>query len=207
MIYNALGHSIFENLKAFNLVFEGWRDKQLFFTARAGLTGKNKALKTKLLSIGACHAKGVKDIGRITPILELASRDWIVISDSDKAAVEQQKQYKGTGKWLRYDQLLNRNEELTGEDFIKATSFKNPLNEIRDRNPSLKDIALPTFDGSKPKIIVIKDWLNRNGITGEQLKVELDQLKESIFNSLKTSDIEDNYIEILNKIAEEIPSD
>jgi hypothetical protein len=32
VIFNALGHSVFEQLKAENIVFEGWRDKRLFLT-------------------------------------------------------------------------------------------------------------------------------------------------------------------------------
>jgi predicted ATPase len=33
VVYNALGHSIFEHLKPRNVIFEGWRDKRLFQVA------------------------------------------------------------------------------------------------------------------------------------------------------------------------------
>ena len=97
VIYNAVGYSIFENLKKHNIIFEGWRDKRLFQVALRSLSPKYKTFKTIFADVGMCHARGVKDIGRITPMLELAGRQGLIVSDSDRPAIEQQHQYDGEG--------------------------------------------------------------------------------------------------------------
>jgi hypothetical protein len=79
VIHNALGYSLFENLRPQNLVFEGYKDKLLFKTALEAGSPAAKAAKKIFEPIGVCHVKGVKDVGRITPLLELAQRQWIVI--------------------------------------------------------------------------------------------------------------------------------
>ena len=139
VIYNAVGYSIFENLKQFNIIFEGWRDKYLFRVALRGLPTKYKSLKKKFANLGVCHAKGVKDIGRITPMLELAGREWLVISDGDKPAVEQQNQYDGDGEWIRYDELLTDLPAITGEDFLRPEAFRVHLDAICSENHGLPD--------------------------------------------------------------------
>ena len=120
VIFNALNYSVFENLKKNNIVFEGWRDKKLFQVA--SFRSKDKKLKN-LQEIGLCHAKGVKDIGRVTAILELANRKCIIISDGDEVAKEAQRKYDGYGDWFRYDQLINDEKFSTAEDFLKDEYF------------------------------------------------------------------------------------
>ena len=82
VIYNALGYSIFENLKKYNIIFEGWRDKRLCQVALKSVPSEHKTLKARFSNVGFCHARGVKDVTRITPLLELAGRDWVIISDN-----------------------------------------------------------------------------------------------------------------------------
>ena len=68
VIYNALGYSVFENLKLRNIIFEGWKDKKLFEIAIGKIPSALNNLKI-LTEIGLCHAKGVKDITRVVNIL------------------------------------------------------------------------------------------------------------------------------------------
>ena len=198
VIYNALGYSIFENLKPSNIIFEGWRDKRLFQIALT--TPKYKDLKHSLSSVGVCHAKGVKDVGRITPILELAGRSWIVISDGDNVAVEQQKLYNGEGTWYRYDELLPTQTSITGEDFIKADAFRPILKKITSEYPLLDALIFDALTTAAPKLSTIKAWLVRGKIGGDEIKRLLESIKETLFSDLKPSQIEDEYYDLLVKI-------
>jgi len=196
VIFNALGYSVFENLKHYNILFEGWRDKYLFHVAISKLPDKFKELK-ELKEIGLTHAKGVKDIKHIVPILELANRNCIILSDSDKPARERQAEYIKEyhyANWYRYDQLLDDEIVITGEDFIKAETILTYLNKIKMKL-NLIDLNEPHFDHPKGKIHVITEWLKPIG--EEKVKEELEKMKESLFNNLKSNQIEDKYYKLL----------
>lgn len=204
VIYNALGYSIFESLKAKNIIFEGWRDKRLFQIALKSTQAKQKNLKPTFDEIGLCHARGVKDIGRITPMLELAGRKWIVLSDGDTPAVEQQKHYDGDGPWYRYDELCTEGGILTGEDFIKPEAFKPYLDQIRSENPSLTEPPLEELIGPDSKLMVIRRWIIRGGIPSDNSKTILEGLKTKLFESLKPSHIDDKYYSLLQVLQEKL---
>ncbi len=107
VLYYALGYSMFDSLKRDNFLFEGWKDKELFKKAIESIHPKISRMKGVFQGIGLCHAKGVSDVSNITPLLELANRRNIIISDSDEAAVRSQKDFKenqGYGEWIRYDE-------------------------------------------------------------------------------------------------------
>ncbi|MFO0818468.1 MAG: AAA family ATPase [Pirellulales bacterium] len=204
VLYNALGYSLFETLREVNLIFEGWRDKQLFRTALNGSSPRAKKLKRDLRDVGLCHAKGVKDIGRITPLLELASRQWLIVSDADKPAREQQRNYRGDGKWFRYDELLNGSTATTSEDFIKPDAFKPVLNEIQKRNPSLPKFDVSALSTSSHRIHTIRQWLEAGGVTDEPLRILLDQIKEGLCESLKPAQIEDKYLDFCEALVSKL---
>ncbi|MGY3041744.1 AAA15 family ATPase/GTPase [Rhodanobacter sp. TND4EL1] len=57
VVYNAMGYSIFQNLRRKNIIFEGWRDKHLFrLFSTSQLTGKIESNEITLSGIGLCHA-------------------------------------------------------------------------------------------------------------------------------------------------------
>lgn len=200
VIYNALGYSVFENLKTRNVIFEGWRDKRLFQVALKNLPVKLKAIKSTLSGLGLCHARGVKDIGRITPMLELAGRKWIVVSDGDRPAVEQQKQYDGEGPWYRYDELLPDRTAISSEDFIKPEAFKSIGRRLASEHAGLGELPIDALAGNDPKMNVLRGWLHRGGLTGDDFKRSLDAVKEQLFAELKPSQIEDKYYDFLSKL-------
>lgn len=204
VIYNALGYSIFESLRPKNIVFEGWRDKQLFRIALKSSQSKQRGLKSAFDDIGICHARGVRDVGRITPMLELVGKKWLVVSDGDKPAVEQQKHYDGEGPWLRYDQLCTQEGILTGEDFLKPEAFKPHLDQIRSECPSLPEFPLEELNGPEAKLSTIRKWLIRGGITPDTAKPMLEGLKERLFNSLKPTLIEDRYYSFLEALQQHL---
>lgn len=203
VIYNALGHSVFSILKENNIIFEGWNDKQLF---KIAIENAAPGIKNKFKNAGVCHARGVNSIKTITPMMALAKRDCLIISDSDKPAKDQQKKYKqdkGYGTWKTYHDFDSSIKAVTGEDFIKNDYIAKQVKAI------LANSTLPTFDkiilpADKGKIESIKKWLLNNGMTEEQAKDTLKQIKGYIFENLRHQDIEDSYIVLLKGIASEL---
>lgn len=200
VLYNALGYSLFAVLKENNIIFEGWKDKHLFTIA---LKNSNQKLKKKFEHIGICHAKGAKAIKTITPMIELANRNCLVISDCDQPAIEQQKIYKqdkGFGEWKTYREISSKIDAITGEDFVKNDFIVKQIRFI------LSDSNMPVFNQSilpdkSGKLAIISQWLVDNGMTKEQAKDTMFRIKNAIFEELKYSNIEDSY----NVFLENIP--
>lgn len=199
VLYNALGHSVFAVLKEKNIIFEGWNDKHLFLVA---LQGATTVLKNKYKDFGICHAKGVGTIKTITPMIELAQRDCLIVSDSDKAARDQQKIYKldkSFGEWKNYQDINASIEAITGEDFIKNDFITKQIKTILPSSsmPVFNQTALP----DKNKLASISKWLTDNGMTAEQARDTINKVKNSIFENLKPQNIEDSYCKILEGIS------
>lgn len=199
VLYNALGHSVFAVLKEKNLIFEGWNDKYLFSVA---LQGATTALKNKYKDFGICHAKGVGTIKTITPMIELGQRECLIISDSDKPAKDQQKIYKqekGFGEWKNYQDIDTSIVAITGEDFVKNDFITKQVKAI------LAGSTMPVFDqttlADKNKLASISKWLTDNGMTADQAKDTLTKIKNSIFENLKSQNLEDDYTKLLNGIS------
>lgn len=197
VLYNAIGSSVFEVLKEENIIFEGWCDKKLFETALSKFFSNSKEIKQYFNNFGYCHAQGVKDISRITPMLELACRKCIIISDADKPAREKQKKYKenkGYGEWKTYNEIDSSLDVTTGEDFIKVDNFSS----IRDKIKIEHSITTnPNFSDNKGKIYAIRKWLTTSNIDTQTQDDVIRRIKEEIFNDLKIEDIEDKYFNFL----------
>jgi hypothetical protein len=202
VIYNAVGYSIFEELNSKNIVFEGWRDKKLFKVAMDKLPKNYSKLKKNFEKVGLCHAQGVKDIGRVTLMLDLASRKWVILSDSDKPAREHKRSYEGDGPWHCYDLLANC-KAVTGEDFVKQVAFEPLLKKLNDRFPSLPRISATSLvnDG---KISQIRRHLAKNGISQDLIESAVKDLKEELFRSLDQKHIEARYYDLLVALAAEL---
>lgn len=209
VIFNALGYSIFETLNAKNIIFEGWKDKKLFKTAISKLPDKYKDLKNKFKDFGICHAKGVKHIKSMTPLMELAQRECFIVSDSDASAKEKQTEYQkinGYGLWKRYDEVLSNAKAITAEDFIKLDTIKTLLKQVKTKYPQLIDIEDSKLSDSRGVLFAISEWLKTNGFSAADSKNTIDDLKNNIFDNLKPSDIIDeyyNFIVELEKIVSE----
>ena len=205
VLFNALNYTVFDILKKDNLIFEGWRDKKLFHTALQKIpdthTQDLKTLKERLKTVGLCHAEGVKDIRNITPLLELANRNCIIVSDGDTPAKEKQKEFQvihGYGTWKRYDEISKSFKAETGEDFIKEDVFKSHLEEVKKKNPSIT--GDPTL-GTTGRIAAVKKWLLKQNVAQEFVALFLNELKRSIFDDLKPADIETSYYDFLKDFS------
>ncbi|MBU0766238.1 ATP-binding protein [Patescibacteria group bacterium] len=200
VLYNALGHSVFAVLKVKNIIFEGWTDKHLFQVA---LGNASATLKRKYKDVGMCHGKGVKTIKAITPLIELANRKCLIVSDSDKPAKDHKKLYvkdKGYGEWQTYQDIDQAIEAITAEDFLKNDYI------ARKVNSALSGKSIPTFSTSelpdkKGKLAAIKKWLIDNGMTEDQANETLPNIKCILYENLKSQNIDDVYSKILSGIS------
>lgn len=201
VLYNALGHSVLSVIKEDNIIFEGWKDKRLF---RVALEGATAALQKKYEKVGICHAKGVPSIKTITPLLELAKRRCVIISDSDKPGKDQQKSYKnsgGFGDWRTYQDIDTSIEAITGEDFMKNAYIAEQVQALiaSTTMPAFPEATLPDKKG---KLVAISKWLTDNGMTQDQAKEAVENIKNSIFEHLTHTDIDDTeYKKLLQGIS------
>lgn len=200
VLYNALGHSVFAILKEKNIIFEGWNDKRLFQIA---LENASAEIKKKYKNVGICHARGAKSMRAITPMIELAKRKCLIVSDSDSPAKEQKKLYeqeKGFGEWKHYQNIDSSIEAITGEDFLKNDFV------VKQINVALSNANMPSFNQSnlpdkKGKIAAIKKWLIDNNMNKDQVNDAIKQIKDTIFENLKRQNIEDDYTKLLKEIS------
>lgn len=203
-MFNALNYTVFDILKKDNIIFEGWRDKKLFQVAMskiaAGYANDLKPLKDKLKSLGLCHAEGVKDVRNITPLLELAGRSCIIVSDADRAAKEKQKEFqeiRGHGKWLRYDEVLAGSKAETGEDFLSDAAFTAGIVSLKKKYSVLSGEPAKTATG---RIDEVRKWFNLQGIAGDQHKEMLNYLKTALFETLTPTHIDATYYDYLKAL-------
>ena len=209
VILNALGYSIFEALREFNIIFEGWTDKKLYEISLNKIPPVYKNEINSLKEYGTCFSNGVKEIKPICSILDLIPRKYIVLSDSDKPAKEKQKDFSQymPGIWYRYDEIYNKRRIITSEDFIKINVLYSELSKLLktkkiEKAITEQDIML----APNGRIKLIEDKLNQAGIEKTVIKEILHDLKENIFTNLKSTQIEDDYYEFLTQLVTLIQS-
>lgn len=201
VIYNAMGFSTFEILKQKNIIFEGWRDKNLFKTAISRVPRTFSGVKKSFANAGWCHVFGVKDVRRIAPVIELANRECLIVSDSDEPARQYQRTHKKErifGTWFRYDELDNGFGAVTGEDYLKSDIIIKRVNKLAQELINSKD----TFSLSQDTDVLtaVRLWL-RPHLTKEACKEFIDRLKEELSANLKRSHIREEYYQMLQALA------
>ncbi len=203
VIYNALGYSMFKSLKEINLLFEGWKDKRLFQIAMKDFPEKYPHLVNFFNEIGQCHGQGTRRMKYITPLLDLANKRCLIISDNDESAKRYQKDYlkeRGHGDWKCYDDIIELENVYTSEDFIRADSIIKKIKNLTKEYPYLNNLSKKDILSAKGKIFAIKNWLRKNKIIDEEQKKVIEKIKDEIFDNLKIEDIRDNYYEFLDAL-------
>ena len=203
VLLNALGYSVFEAINEKVIIFEGWRDKKLFYVAR---NGASKTLKNKYENVGICHARGARNIKTVTSLIDLAKRKCLIVSDSDEPSKQEQtghKKEQGYGDWRTYQDIDSTIEAITGEDFVKNNFIVKQVNTVLNRN----NMRLAKFKesdllGKKDKLGDIRGWLNINGVDSQKLKKMVDEIKKLIFDELEYKNIDiDEYAKLLKGIV------
>lgn len=203
VIFNALKFSMFEALKEKNVVFEGWKDKHFFITALRKIPALYKNLKGCFKDIGLAHLNGVKDAMRVATMLELATRNYVIVSDNDKAAHEAKKKFlehHGQGAWFCFGDLLADAPEITGEDFIKNDVILSTLSTIVVDYPYKNDGTVPELTNGG-KLRSIETWLSKAGFTSEHKKEVVGILKDKLSEELVPDQIEMRYYQMLNALS------
>lgn len=197
VIFNSLNYSAFEHLKEQNILFEGWRDKELL---RAAI--KKPYEKSFFEGLGLSHAEGVKSFKWFIPLIELAERKAVIVSDNDKAAKEGQKeynklQYKTT--WKRYDEISSAIDAKTGEDFVKKEYIVAKLKVVTRAQG--KELSLTATDvPENDRIDYIRQKLQEDGHDQTTAKTIIDNLKQAIFTELPKNQVEDRYYTFLGDL-------
>lgn len=111
-VYQAIGYSIYEELKQKNILLEGHTDKQVFKKFMTGSDWKN---------FGICYTGGVKNIQAVISTLDLVNRKYFILSDSDKSAKQEKKKMRNPRYWYTYTDLGS--PAITVEDFYSKSFF------------------------------------------------------------------------------------
>lgn len=207
VIYKSLGYSIFSNLKDWNLIFEGWRDKDLFIKASALANGVKKKIFKEFNNVGYCHSQGVKHIHNITPAFEAGNRKCLILSDADEIAKDKKSEYegqKGYGFWYTYHDFGTMFSNIfTAEDFFTDQYFLEKLKEITTRN-SYPEFLTTDFISRKGKIDSLRAWYGKNSITKEKGDEMMGELKTALLEDLTLKDIDQIYYEYLTSVSQEL---
>lgn len=138
VLYNALGFSAFEIVKEVNLFFEGWTDKELFKICFDYFSSKLDA-GFELDEIGICWSgKASKITSTIAPLITLPNRYFLVVSDHDKPALDEQKNFrhsfgKTKSEFLTYKEVSQTRKKidyLELEDFLPSVLVEIEFNKI-----------------------------------------------------------------------------
>ena len=193
VLYAAMGYSIFESLREKNVIFEGWRDKEIFRIVSDSMAKVDKPLKAEIASIGMTFAEGVKDVRHIARFLELASRGCLVISDADAAAVQRRQAYVKLGSWgtwLTLKDILGADvNAITAEDLILRESIIKRANKFRSTVTGLVELESTFFGATESCLAGLKRWLRTADLEAENLDEALENLKKALFEKLKRDEI------------------
>ena len=173
-IYQAIGYSIYEELKKKNILLEGYIDKKILKSFM-----KNGDWK----SFGVCYTRGVKHINHITSILDLGDRKYFILSDADKIAQSKKKEVGNPDYWFTYKDLGIK--AITIEDFYNKDFLSKITKQVFKRYKIDGNIEL-TEDNRLEKI---KNILKNNN-TSQIIR----EVKDQCIKSFKQKDLDQDKI-------------
>lgn len=185
VLYNAIGCSIFDGLRDRNVVLEGATDRFLLSAAIAS----RAELATAYATVGICHAGGVKNIAKITPMLQLARRVSLVVSDADLPALQSRKEYAGGSVWVTYVELAGPNF-MTAEDFLAPAHIDAVVRKLLAHAPELAHVASTSGDQSYVHFMRrVADALTIAKVDKERRGEVVRLLKDALFASLEPASL------------------
>jgi predicted ATP-dependent endonuclease of OLD family len=185
LLRQAIGASIFDSLHNKNIIFEGWLDKELFEKYRMfnKIDGFEK--------IGVVYLQGISGVETLVQMLILASKRFIIISDSDKPSNDKRKEFENaymefSQNWLSYADVVKN--VSTMEDFL-ATAYISE--HLKKENPKF------IYDASKSAIGNIEIIANKD-------KERRQKIKNELVNRIDKKDINKDYGDFINKLKEKL---
>lgn len=203
VLYAALGYSLFEVLKEKNVIFEGWKDKEIFRVAAESVGKSDKEKKAVMSNIGLTYSEGVKDVKHVSSILELAGRSCLIISDADKVAEEKRKAYQkigAWGKWVTLRDILGADSTVqTGEDLLTSSAVVKKANKWRVAVPTLSPLEEQQLT-MKPCLAALSAWLNSSDLNEEAKDQALSELKTALFENLKRDELAEDAAKLVDYV-------
>lgn len=196
VLYGAIGYSIFETVKKKNIIFEGWRDKELFRVAADSAIRQHKLSKEQVGEVGLTFAEGVKDVKHVTKFLQLADRNCLIISDADPAGVSAQREHvrsNGWGKWITLQDVYGGGAVVSSEDLLERNALLKRANLFRKQHrPDLSELTAGDFKAGVSTIKSLENWIRPLGLSPDESKELLHHLKGSLFEKLRRDEIVDS---------------
>ncbi|MGI9558935.1 MAG: ATP-dependent nuclease [Thermodesulfobacteriota bacterium] len=190
-IYNAIGYSIYNDLKKVNVFLEGYTDKKALKLFMVGDEWKK---------VGICYV-GKGNIKNICSILDLASRNYYILSDADEAAERKKNSMGNPEFWFNYQDFGS--DAITVEDFYKHDFFSKIIKEECEQN----NISVDGFDlGVTNRIQDFRDFLQRKGCA--EIRELVSSIKNKCVREVKKRDVEEEKImKVLNALNKKIQGD
>lgn len=201
VIYNALGFTFLEILKENNVIYEGWRDKRLFSVAISAIPARSDLAGVKLY--GSCHVKGVKQIQNLAPLIQLAARKCIIITDADAPAKEAKRNHekaRSFGTWKTYAELVDSEEIVTAEDFVTQECFVRTVKSLKDIHEKI-DFGKFNLNGESDKLRQFSGWAAVERIIKDDVKILEEELKSRIFDNISKKDIRPVIYEAIRNVV------
>lgn len=195
VLYGAVGYSVFETLQQKNVIFEGWKDKQVFKAVRDFMAKESKGVKLQLEEIGLTFAEGVKDVRHVSRFLELANRGCLIISDGDKAGLQWQREYRkegGWGTWVTLPEIMGIGTVVTSEDLLTHEAILKRANSFRKKDARLGELTESAFKNNEPTMKVLADWIGASIADEKEQREVQSALKDALFDKLKRDDLLDS---------------
>ena len=189
LLRRAIGSSIFEVIKAKNIIFEGWLDKELF-RKYCAFFEKNKEFN----QIGVVYLGGISGVETLVQLLILANKKFVIVADSDEMSKSKRKEFEEkyeeySKSWLSYGDVIQ--DVITMEDFISTKKIEKHIK-----------IEFPGFiyNNLKKALDNIDDVVKKD-------KEKKQKIKKELIKELSKKDINEtysNFIEHLMKKIEEM---
>ena len=114
-----------------------------------------------------------------------------MISDGDQVAIEGQKKYSWPGKWKRYDELGEKQQIETSEDFNISKKVVSVFSRVCKRHSiPIKGRIEISENG---KLSALRKIVKSAGADTGTVKAVISDLKDEVFESIRPSDIRDEY--------------
>ncbi len=205
IIYQAIGHSIYEDLKKKNILLEGYTDKK---TLRLFTKGKEWE------DFGICFTDGGRNLETVISILELGSRKYFVLSDADEAAKQKKKEKGNPEYWYTYKDLGS--EVISIEDFYENTFFTEIVQKVLKKYGI--ELEAPILSEENDRMESIKRFLHKerkdlleerakaNNLKAADIVKQISgEIKIECANAVKAKNvIKDKVTEVLTALLQEI---
>lgn len=204
VLYQAVGHSIFADLKPMNLLLEGYFDRRLLEVALKAPGAESHA--TALAKIGRCHTRGVKNVGWIASMLDLKERSYFILTDNDPVALQHRGEYSGPAPWRTYAELVGDKSLLTAEDLVKPDVVLAAMGEAATKFEELKGSIPAALSEDIPVIRQLEEAVRLAKTTKERGKGFTRAVKDVIFERLTPTDLRPSALKLVEALAAAISS-